>query len=133
GSGVLRHVPGFVKLVLRRASHPDMRWREAELDCYAESFRTRDHALASSRVYRSFVLRELTRLKKGHYRSLRSTVPTHLLHGAAAPVTRADILAGYEPYADRMQIEEVPRCGHFIAEEQPELVIERARALFDAP
>jgi len=133
GAGVLSFVPGFVKLALRRGSHPDMRWSEAELDCYAQSFRPRDHALASSHVYRSFLLRELTRLKKGHYRSRRSSVPTHLLHGDADPVIRADILGGYEPYADEMRVEEVSGCGHFIAEEAPELVIERARALFSNP
>jgi len=133
GSGVLRHAPGFVKLVLRRGAHPEMRWSEAELDCFAESFRSREHALASSHVYRSFLLRELTRLKRGHYRSQRSSVPTHLLHGDADPVIRADILGGYEPYADQMQVEEVIGCGHFVAEEKPELVVERARALFGSP
>ena len=127
---VLRHVPGFVKLVHKRGSHPDMRWSEAELDCFAQSFRSRDHALASSHVYRSFLTRELPLLKKGHYRSRRSSVPTRLLAGEADPVVRGDILAGYEPYADDMSVEIVERCGHFIAEEQPELVIERARELF---
>ena len=130
GSGVLRHVPGFVKLVHKRGSHPDMRWTEEELDCFAQSFRARDHALASSHVYRSFLLRELRRLKKGHYRSQRSSVPTRILAGDADPVIRADILAGFEPYADDMSVETVERCGHFIAEERPELVIERARELF---
>jgi pimeloyl-ACP methyl ester carboxylesterase len=130
GESVLRFAPGFVKLALRRGSHPDMRWSETELDCFAESFRSRDHALASSHVYRSFLVRELTRLKKGHYRSQRSPVPTHLLHGDADPVIRADILGGYEPYADGMQVEEVAGCGHFVAEEKPELVVERARSLF---
>ncbi len=133
GSGVLRHAPGFVKLALRRGAHPDMRWSETELDCFAESFRSRDHALASSHVYRSFLVRELTRLKKGHYRSQRSPVPTRLLHGDADPVIRADIVGGYEPYADEMQVEEVAGCGHFIAEEKPELVVERARSLFGSP
>jgi len=130
GEGVLRLLPGFVKLALRRGAHPEMRWSEGELDCYAQSFRPRDHALASSHVYRSFLLRELPRLKKGHYRSRRSPVPTLLLHGDADPVIRPDILAGYEPYADEMSVEEVERCGHFVAEEQPELVVERARQLF---
>lgn len=131
GEGVLRFVPGFVKLVLRRGAHPSMRWSEEEMDCFAESFRSRDHALASSHVYRSFLTRELPRLKKGHYRSRRSAVPTRILAGEADPVIRADILAGFEPYADDMSIEEVTGCGHFIAEEKPELVIERARQLFD--
>jgi pimeloyl-ACP methyl ester carboxylesterase len=132
GESVLRFVPGFVKLALRRGAHPSMRWSEQEMDCFAESFRSRDHALASSHVYRSFLTRELPRLKKGHYRSQRSPVPTRILTGEADPVIRADILAGFEPYADEMSVEEVPGCGHFIAEEKPEIVIERARELFDA-
>jgi hypothetical protein len=45
-------------------------------------------------------------------------------------VIRPDILAGHEPYADELSIEQVERCGHFVAEERPELVIERARQLF---
>jgi pimeloyl-ACP methyl ester carboxylesterase len=130
GESVLRFVPGFVKLALRRGAHPSMRWSEEEMDCYAESFRSRDHALASSHVYRSFLTRELPRLRKGHHRSRRSSVPTRLLAGEADPVVRTDILAGFEPYADEMSVEEVERCGHFIAEERPELVVERARELF---
>ena len=130
GESVLHFLPGFVKLALRRGAHPDMRWSEAELDCYAESFRSRGHALASSHVYRSFLTRELPRLKKGHYRSRRSTVPTRILAGEADPVIRADILAGFEPYADDMSVEEIGGCGHFIAEERPDVVIERARELF---
>jgi pimeloyl-ACP methyl ester carboxylesterase len=130
GTGVLRHVPGFVRLALRRGSHPDMSWTEEELDCYAQSFRSRDRARASSRVYRSFLTRELPRLKRGHYRSQRLTVPTRILAGEADPVIRADVLAGYEPYADEMGVEIVEGCGHFVAEERPELVVQRARELF---
>jgi pimeloyl-ACP methyl ester carboxylesterase len=130
GESILRFLPGFVKLALRRGAHPDMRWSDEELDCYAESFRSRDHALASSHVYRSFLTRELPRLKQGHYRSRRSSVPTRILAGEADPVIRADILAGFEPYADDMSVEEIAGCGHFIAEERPDLVIERARELF---
>lgn len=130
GESVQRFVPGFVRMALQRGAHPDMRWSREELDCYAQSFRYRDHALASSHVYRSFLLRELPRLKKGHYRSQRSSVPTRILAGEADPVIRADILAGFEPYADDMSVEEIKGCGHFIAEERPDLVIERARELF---
>lgn len=130
GESVQRFLPGFVKLALRRGAHPSMRWSEEELDCYAQSFRARDHALASSHIYRSFLTRELPRLKKGHYRSQRSLVPTRILAGEADPVIRADTLAGFEPYADEMSVEELEGCGHFVAEERPELVIERARELF---
>jgi pimeloyl-ACP methyl ester carboxylesterase len=132
GEGVLRFLPGFVKLALRRGAHPSMRWSEEELACYADSFRSRDHALAASHVYRSFLLRELPRLKEGRYRSQRSSVPTRILTGEADPVIRMDIMAGYEPYADDLSVEEIAGCGHFIAEERPELVVERARTLFGA-
>jgi pimeloyl-ACP methyl ester carboxylesterase len=130
GSGVSRHVPGFVRLAIRRGSHPDSQWSEAELDCFARSFQSRDHALAASHVYRSFLTRELPRLKRGHYRSQRLSVPTRLLAGVADPVVRPEILAGYEPHADEMSVEIVERCGHFVAEERPDVVIERARELF---
>ena len=130
GSGVLRFVPGFVRLVLRRGAHPSMSWSREELDCYAESFQPADHANAASHVYRSFLTRELPRLKKGHYRSQRSSVPTRILAGEADPVIRPEILAGYEPYAEEMSVEVVERCGHFVAEERPDVVIERARELF---
>lgn len=130
GAGVLRFAPEFVRQVLKQGSHPDMNWSEEELDCYARSFQSREHALASAHVYRSFLTRELPRLKKGHYRSQRSSVPTRLLVGEADPVIRADSLAGFELYADEMSVEIVERCGHFVAEERPELVLERARELF---
>lgn len=129
GPAVLRHT-GLVKLALREGAHPEMRWSEDELERYARSFRSREHARASSRVYRSFLTRELRRLKRGHYRSQRLTVPTRILAGEADPVVREDVLAGYEPYAEEMSVEIVERCGHFVAEERPELVIERARELF---
>jgi len=130
GTGVLRHLPGFVKLVLRRGSHPSMRWSEEELDCFAETFRSPDHALAGSHVYRSFLTRELPRLRRGAHRSRRSSVPTLLVCGEADPVARGPVIEGFEPYADEMRVEVVERCGHFVAEERPEVVIARARELF---
>jgi pimeloyl-ACP methyl ester carboxylesterase len=37
------------------------------------------------------------------------------------------MLAGYERHAEEMTVELVPGCGHFIADERPDLVAERAR------
>jgi hypothetical protein len=37
-------------------------------------------------------------------------------------------LRGYEPHADDMEVELVPGCGHFIVDERPDLVTERARS-----
>lgn len=42
----------------------------------------------------------------------------------------ARLLAGYEHHADDVEIELVGDPGHFIADEKPALVAERARELF---
>lgn len=49
GSAVLRHT-GLVRRALKRGAHPEMRWSEEELNCFAQSFHPRDHARASSHV-----------------------------------------------------------------------------------
>ena len=38
------------------------------------------------------------------------------------------MLAGYQRHAPEMRVELVGGCGHFIADEMPELVADRARA-----
>jgi pimeloyl-ACP methyl ester carboxylesterase len=130
GASTLRFVPAFVETVMKKGAHPEMSWSKEEVACYVESFRPADHALASSRLYRSFLRREVPRLRNGHYRSQRLTVPTRLLTGEADRVVRAESLDGFQAYADDMTLEVVERSGHFIAEERPDLVLERARELF---
>ena len=57
-------------------------------------------------------------------------MPTRLLFGTDDVALRPQILAGYERHADDMQVELVDGCGHFIADEMPDLVAERAREFF---
>ena len=104
GASVLRHNPAFVRTVLMRGSHPETPWSAAELDCFAQSFRSRDHARASSQLYRSFLAREVPRLRRGHYRSQQLSVPTRLLVGEADPVVSIDGLGGFETYAAEMSV-----------------------------
>jgi pimeloyl-ACP methyl ester carboxylesterase len=130
GPGVLRHNPAFVRTVLTRGSHPETRWSATELDCFAQSFRSPSHARASSRLYRTFLTKEVSRLRKGHYRSQRLSVPTRLLVGEADPVVRVDGMGDFEAYAAKMSVAEVERAGHFIAEERPDAVLAEARELF---
>ena len=54
-------------------------------------------------------------------------MPTLLLFGEDDFALRPELLAGYERHADEMRVELVPGCGHFIADERPDLVAERAR------
>ena len=40
------------------------------------------------------------------------------------------LLSGCERHADEIEVELIPGAGHFLADERPELVADRARALF---
>ena len=82
-------------------------------------------ARASVLLYRSFLLREVGRTPRG-----RLAVPTRIMIGAGDPAIRPFLLEGAELEADDLAVEIVPECGHFVPEERPALVVERARALF---
>ena len=45
-------------------------------------------------------------------------------------MVKRSLLPGYEEHADDMRIEFVENCGHFIVDERPELVAERALEFF---
>jgi pimeloyl-ACP methyl ester carboxylesterase len=94
------------------------RWREPE------------RARASSQVYRTFLLREVGPVAAGRYKDQRLTVPGMVLFGRDDPVIRPYQFDGLEQHADDFPVEVVNGCGHFIAEERPQLVAERALALF---
>lgn len=82
-------------------------------------------ARASVRLYRTFLLHEVARSPRGRLR-----VPTRIMVGSRDPAIPAVLLEGAQDDADDVAVEIVPECGHFVPEEHPELVAERARALF---
>ncbi len=83
------------------------------------------------RLYRTFLLREVVPFLMGENRGRRLTVPTVLIHGTRDMALDYRRLGDWEPWADDMAVELRDDSGHFIAEELPELVAARARALFD--
>lgn len=101
-----------------------------DIEIFAERWRDPARARASSLLYRTFVLREQPPIARGRYRSERLRTPTRLLFGLEDPVITARMLEGYQPYADDMSVELVEEAGHFIAEDRPELVAERALDFF---
>ena len=101
-------------------------WSEEEAGTFLGQFRDPARARASTLLYRSFLTRELRGLAAGRYRRLRLTTPTLLLYGTEDNVIRPAHIEGFEPYADAMAVEMVPGCGHFIVDERPQLVVERA-------
>ena len=124
--------PWAVRAVLRAGTTR----REAmvsEADVYAQRFRDPARARAVSQTYRSFLLRELLPIARGRYRDRRLSTPTLWLHGTDDMVISRQTVEAILPHADEITIEWIDDCGHFIAEEAPELVAERARAFFGAP
>jgi pimeloyl-ACP methyl ester carboxylesterase len=105
-------------------------WTDDDAEILLGQFREPERAWASVQIYRSFLLREIGPLVRGRYRALRLETPTLWLHGMLDVVIRPEMLSGYEPYADELQVEHVPDAGHFIAEQRQELVLERALDFF---
>jgi pimeloyl-ACP methyl ester carboxylesterase len=132
GIGYLAHRWGqFVRWVLGGwLADPEV-WDEATLSAFADNLAESARARAAVQLYRVFNLKEAFPIVRGRYAGRRLTVPTRLVFGTDDKVLRPEMLAGYRRHADDMEVELVPGCGHFIADERPELVADRARAFLD--
>jgi pimeloyl-ACP methyl ester carboxylesterase len=120
----------FVARVFRTGSTVKEAWDEQTVRAFADNLAEPTRARAGVQLYRSFQTREVVPILRGRYAEQRLTVPTLLLFGIDDAVLRPELLAGYERHADEMSVELVGGCGHFIADERPELVAERAREFF---
>lgn len=130
GATLLRQ-PTFVKSMLWAASKR-RNWSEEEYAAFAEPYRSGPHSKAGSAMYGTFLTRELLPWARGRYRDARLEPRTLLLVGEHDPVIRPRIVAGYEPHARDMRHEFIDDAGHFLAEERPDVVIDRALRFFGA-
>jgi pimeloyl-ACP methyl ester carboxylesterase len=118
-------------------THGDTRaggWTEFELNVFSDQFHEPARARASAKLYRSFLLAEF--LSVGLFRRYRNkhiSTPTRLLVGVKDSALALSWLRGYESHFDDFLIELVPRAGHFVVDELPELVNERAFKFFRDP
>jgi pimeloyl-ACP methyl ester carboxylesterase len=132
GGWIIGNRPQFVRFLLT-ATSPGKVWSDEELDAFIEPLREPERTRATVQLYRTFLLREFPRIARGRYDSLRLTTPTLLLFGAKDFAISTSFLRGYEPFVDDFKLELAPDNGHFIAEENPELVNRRALEFFEAP
>jgi pimeloyl-ACP methyl ester carboxylesterase len=131
GLGYRLHTSGrFVPKVLVGGSVVKSAWDEETLAAFADNLAEPARARACVQMYRVFNLHEQLPIIGGRYAKSRLTVPTRLLFGTGDAALRPELLAGYQKHADDMEVELVDGCGHFIADEMPELVAARARAFF---
>ena len=127
GPGLVRRTD-FVRSILTRATARGA-FDQAEIDSYADSFRSPDRARAVSSLYR-YYHRVILDGVRGRWRNSRLTVPTLLLFGESDLYVSAKLVDGYQRYADQMTAEVVRNGGHFLVDERPELVCERAVEFF---
>jgi pimeloyl-ACP methyl ester carboxylesterase len=121
----------FVPRVLVGGSEVKDAWDEEALRAFADNLAEPARARAAVQMYRVFNWREALPILRGRYAEERLTVPTLLVFGVDDFVLRPEMLGGYERHADEMRVELVENCGHFIADEMPGLVAEKARAFFE--
>jgi pimeloyl-ACP methyl ester carboxylesterase len=103
---------------------------DADLRIYVGSLSLPGREHVTTLVYRDFMTREVFALGFGRYRSRRLTMPTLVLFGEDDATMNRRLLHGYQAHADDMRVEFVPGCGHFIVDEKPALIAERALEFF---
>jgi pimeloyl-ACP methyl ester carboxylesterase len=130
GRQVAARLPWLAAPAFRWIGAQDGAWSERERGIFLDQFREPERARASVLLYRSFLARDLRWMIGGRYRRMPFRTPTLMLHGLDDKVVRPEHFAGYERYPQHIAVELVPDCGHFIVDERPELVLERALAHF---
>jgi len=94
-----------------------------EVEIYTSPLRRPGSARATRLRYRTFVTRELSMFVRRHH-EMRLRTPTLHLNGAEDPLTEGTP-GSWRRYADDMRYETVADCGHFLAEERPQAVLDR--------
>jgi pimeloyl-ACP methyl ester carboxylesterase len=108
-------------------------WDEVELEAYLGQFREPARANAGHRLYRHAVVELVPKSVRGEYLGLTSEHEGLMLFGVDDHVQNEKLMPGFERNAPNMRLELVPGAGHFIVDQRPELVRDRAQALFSAP
>ena len=106
-------------------------WDEPTLRAFADNLAEPARARAAVQMYRVFNLREVPAIMRGRY---ARAAPDRSRPGcSSAPTTRpcgprSSPATSATPR--RCEVELVDGCGHFIADERPDLVADRAREFF---
>jgi pimeloyl-ACP methyl ester carboxylesterase len=88
-----------------------------------------DRGRATEQLYRTFLLGELPGLMRGRYSASDLRVPTRLLFGTKDVVLTTRAVRDAAARSDSIELELVADAGHFIVDEEPELVADRLLGL----
>jgi len=130
GDRVVRKRPDLLARGMRRdAVHPEG-ISEQDAMVYARRLGEPARAHATKLLYRTYLKAMAGRSPGSHLAERRLTQPTRFLFGANDGAISPHVLKGVERHGDDLVVELVPDAGHFIGEEKPALVAERAREQF---
>lgn len=130
GGPAMRRAPWMIRRALSQTAQTPGAYSYAELDTFARKLQEPARAQATVQLYRTFLAREALPMARGRYRNTRLKTKTLLIFGTDDPVISTRMIDKPHPNADDMTVELVDNCGHFIAEDRPELVADRALAFF---
>lgn len=134
GERMLRRDGKFVHHLLTRGNTRRGGWSNQEMRAFSDQFKDPARAHASARLYGEFLAKEYLAVGMfGRYKQQRIHTPTRLLFGEKDFALDTCLLRGAETHFDDYQLELVPSTGHFIVDEQPDLINERAWAFFTDP
>ncbi|MCX8553859.1 alpha/beta hydrolase [Mycolicibacterium mucogenicum] len=117
-AGPLSHLTPTLWWLIGRSGMP-----KESVDFFRTCFRDRDRRVAGSKIYRSMVGKEVAKLARGRYDDQKLAMPVRVLFGLEDVALHPSLLDGFTDHADDLNITHVPDCGHFIVDEQPELVV----------
>ncbi|HET7304400.1 MAG TPA: alpha/beta hydrolase [Segeticoccus sp.] len=104
---------------------------EDDIEHFLAPFREPARARAGSLLYRHFIQPEGVRILTGRYAGQRLTTPTTVLVGAEDPLG-PDVVHGYERHCDDLRVELVEGASHFLVDDRPDVVLQRALERFGA-
>lgn len=131
GPRLLRKRPDFVRRVIQGSSPNPQAWSDEDVEAFTRPLQEPARARASQQLYRTFLLKEFAPVGAGRYQKTRLTVPTKLLFGTDDfAIPKSFFRRPTKEFADDFTIEFIPDTGHFIGEERPELVNDRALEFF---
>ena len=102
---------------------------DAEIDAFAGRL-DGERGRATELLYRTFLLRETVSVVRGRYRAADLEVPTLLLFGDRDQVIPLRTVRAAAAQSAVVELEAVPGASHFVVDERPELVAERAIEFF---
>jgi pimeloyl-ACP methyl ester carboxylesterase len=122
---------GYVPWLIGLGGHRHL-WSEDDRTVYGGVLADPARANATAALYRYYLRLVTEALVARRFDPRRLDVPTRLLFGAEDFLIPRSYLRGGERHGADFEIELLPGCGHFIPEERPAFVVERALEFFPA-